>query len=182
MTFLILKNFVIHMMDRFQNEADKFDLPLRITTKNMHNFAGSGAASRFENQDGILINSQDNNDSLKYGLRANEAKHSGFAFSLRNGEPLTVKMNSTTSEAVRLKNSSIKPASIMDSFDSSDSEIILEKERLKRTITNKKVNFTLRRTMSTERINLIDNRIVKPIESDYANTLGQEFISSLPAA
>ncbi|CAG9323794.1 unnamed protein product [Blepharisma stoltei] len=175
MTFLILKNFVVHMMDRFQNEKDKFDLPLHSVTKAGFYYTGFGA-SRNGSQD-----TQNANDSEKYGLQANEARHSGFAFSLRNGEPLTVKINSTTSQAIKLKKMA-RPRS-QESFDSSfsDNNSML-REPVKRTATNKKVDFALKRTLSSGRDQVIDNRIIRPIDAEYANSLGSQVIESLPEA
>ena len=166
-TFIVLKNFVLHMMHRFQNEKDRFDLPLSVITKSgvgmRHNYIGnsSSAASLFE-----------------LGLKLNEAKHSGYAFSLRKGEPLTVKINATTSEAIRLKNSKFR----MESFESEESSDFSEYSNLKRQKTNKKVEFQKKESHKIKDNPILDDRIVKPVESDFINKLGSEYINSLPTA
>lgn len=166
-TFTVLKNFVLHMMHRYQNEKSRFDLPLAVITKTgvgmRHNYIGnsSSAASLFE-----------------IGLKLNEAKHSGYAFSLRKGEPLTVKINATTSEAVRLKNSKFR----MESFESEESSDYSEYSSTKKQKTNKKVEFQKKEIIKVKDNPILDDRIVKPVESDYINKLGSDYINSLPTA
>lgn len=169
-TFLVLKNFVLHVMSRFQNEKEKIDLPLSIVSKTgigmRHNYIGnsSSAASLFE-----------------MGLKSNEAKHSGYAFSLRKGEPLTVKINATTSEAIRLKASNkIKSIESFDSdqsSDYSDYSVNIKKQKV-----NKKVDFLKKDTIKVKDNPVLDERIVKPIEAEYINSLGSDYINGLPTA
>lgn len=171
-TFLVIKNFVLHIMSRFQNEKNKIDLPLAVVSKSgigmRHNYIGnsSSAASLFE-----------------LGLKSNEAKHSGFAFSLRKGEPLTVKINATTSEAIQLKSGISSKIKILESFASDQSSDYSDySANIKRQKTNKKVEFAKRDTIKTKDNPILDERIVKPIESEYISTLGADYINSLPTA
>mmetsp|Transcript_24857 Transcript_24857/g.24519 ORF Transcript_24857/g.24519 Transcript_24857/m.24519 type:complete len:159 (+) Transcript_24857:442-918(+) len=158
------------MMSRFQNETAKLDIPLSIVTK-----SGMGVSSSM----GSAISDT--------GLRANEAKHSGFAFSLRDGEPLTVKINATTSEAIKLAapTPGLRPRSSIDenseAEDSSEGSIFSH-HSLKRKNTNKKVAFTKKESATARENPILDERIIKPIQSEYINTLGNDFIESLPTA
>jgi len=169
-TFTVVKNFVVYMMSRFQNETAKLDIPLSIVTK-----SGMGVSSSM----GSAISDT--------GLRANEAKHSGFAFSLRDGEPLTVKINATTSEAIKLAapTPGLRPRSSIDenseAEDSSEGSIFSH-HSLKRKNTNKKVAFTKKESATARENPILDERIIKPIQSEYINTLGNDFIESLPTA
>ena len=169
-TFTVLKNFVLHMMHRYQNEKERLDLPLSIITKSgvgmRHNYVGnsSSAASLFE-----------------LGLKLNEAKHSGFAFSMRKGEPLTVKINATTSEAIRIKNTA--KYRMPESFDSDESSDYSDySTTMKKQKTNKKVDFHKKEALKVKDNPIIDDRIVKPVESEYITTLGPDYINSLPTA
>ena len=158
-------------MLRFQNEREKMDLPLAIVSKTgmgmRHNYIGnsSSAASLFE-----------------LGLKSNEAKHSGFAFSLRKGEPLTVKINATTSEAIRVKTATSGKMKSIESFESDQSSDYSDYSTLKKQKTNKKVEFVKRDTVKLKDNPILDERIVKPIESEYISSLGAEYINSLPTA
>ncbi|OMJ75186.1 hypothetical protein SteCoe_25736 [Stentor coeruleus] len=171
-TFLVLKNFVTHMMSRFQNEKEKMDLPLAAVTKmgvGMRlNYVGnsSSAASLFE-----------------LGLKNNEAKHSGYAFSLRNGEPLTVKINATTSEAIRIRTAISGKLKSVDSFELEQSSDYSDySNTIKKQKTNRKVEFAKRDTIKIKDNPILDERIVKPIESEYISSLGADYINSLPTA
>ena len=167
-TFTVLKNFVQHMMSRFQNEKEKMDLPLAIVSKK-----GVGMRHTY------IGNSSSGASLYDIGLKSNEAKHSGYAFSLRNGQPLTVKINATTSEAIRMRGSGkMKNVESFDSDESSDySEYSAKKQK-----ANKKVEFARKGTVKIKDNPILDERIVKPIESEYISTLGTEYINSLPTA
>jgi hypothetical protein len=87
-TLEILRNFVLHMMKTFLSESDRIDLPLAAVTYNRPSERPSPAGGMEE--------------ETKSG-QGKAVKHSGYAFSMRSGEPLTVRNNATTGEMVKLK-------------------------------------------------------------------------------
>mmetsp|Transcript_7935 Transcript_7935/g.15428 ORF Transcript_7935/g.15428 Transcript_7935/m.15428 type:complete len:620 (-) Transcript_7935:28-1887(-) len=119
-TLDVLRNFVMHMMKVYQSENERLDLPLASVTymrpaERPNAIAGGGTDS---------------------GLHTNTAMHSGYAFSLRSGEPLTVRNNATTSELVKLKTmKSTKETPITE--DSSSSQTSLEEASGSVTSLNK---------------------------------------------
>lgn len=107
-TTTVLNNFVVHMMQRFQTETDKLDFPLSQVSKfgvGMRPGKGTSGSSETKTE--------------KKSLKSNEAKHSGFAFSLRGGEPLTVKLNSTTADVIKLSDPKFKEKK--DTYKSAES-------------------------------------------------------------
>jgi hypothetical protein len=87
-TLDVLRNFVVHMMKVFLAEEHRLDLPLAVVTY-------CRPAERPNLLGGLEGGSK--------GEQANTVMHSGHAFSLRRGEPLTVRNNATTSELIKLK-------------------------------------------------------------------------------
>lgn len=95
-TELVLRNFVVYMMNKFQNEKERVDLPLRSVDKEFVGVRPGGKRNLLE----IRGNTP---DLMESSIKMNQARHSGFAFSLRSGEPITVMNNATTSEEIRVK-------------------------------------------------------------------------------
>lgn len=94
-TELVLRNFVVYMMNKFQNEKERVDLPLRNVVKEFVGVRPGGKRN--------LLESRGNSQNLtENSITMNKARHSGFAFSLRSGEPITVMNNATTSEEIRV--------------------------------------------------------------------------------
>lgn len=92
----VLRNFVVYMMNKFQNETVRGDLPLKDVNKEWIGVRPGGKTNFLEMKSNTL-------NLLDSNLKTIVPRHSGFAFSLRSGEPLTVQNNATTSEAIRVR-------------------------------------------------------------------------------
>lgn len=128
-TLEVLRNFVVHMMNVFQAENERLDKPLASVTymrpAERPNATGGGSDS---------------------GAHTNTAMHSGFAFSLRSGEPLTVRNNATTSEFVKLRTKMVSKEAI-----SEDSSSLTSNEEASGSITSiNKASFIRNKYKSME--------------------------------
>jgi len=70
----------MEMIHRSQSSKDRLDIPIKAAYDK-----GVGAKP-----------------GSKFGIKPSEIINSGFAFSLRKGEPLTVNINATTKETIKI--------------------------------------------------------------------------------
>lgn len=157
-TIAVLNNFVGYMMQRFQLERERFDVPIAFALKDSIYGAGPRTSSLLEE---------------KNKMKANKAAHSGFAFSMRKGEPLTVQVNAIRGEVMRFSNKLKSP----DRHDDSVSGNSNSTEE-KRESPAKRTGFLKKATTMAH----INEGVIQPVQSEYLSLLGKDFIDSLPLA